>query len=566
METADLKIKVTSDVNQAIAELEKFKKEVNSVDSTSVDANKKLSDSFNNMKGSVSKSLNEVSSNFKKTETAASSLSSSTGSLVGSLSSIINPTTLLIGAVVAAAAAFYKWATATSEAEITQRQLNETIGKAVASVQAESVSLIALVNVARDANNSYADRKQAIDTLNKQYPQYLGFLTTENVNTQAATRAIVAQIFALQNLAKQKGLAKLVDKTAEELEAAKQKAREDLKNNRGALPEDANNIKVLEIRLNEFTQTLIKNTEEQNKNAVASSKLAPRGTLAAIDAQIKKLKELKETVATTPGEIAKLNGLIKQLEATRNKFDPKEIRGAKTPSFKAPKNVNIKDGKEAAGEFLKGITEEFTTKPIRFNNAIAPAAGGLPARGAAPAFDPALAAIANQILLQQQAEKTGAIVSGLLTPAFDAMFTSIIEGGANAGDAFAKALKGIVTQLTITLIKTAALAGILSLISGGASAASGKGFGFLSAFKSLLGGKSPFANAEGGVFTRPTLLGNHLFGEAGKEAIVPLNRFKEFQGGGSQPIQVSVSGSFRGSGGELLYVIDQATARRGRNG
>lgn len=34
-------------------------------------------------------------------------------------------------------------------------------------------------------------------------------------------------------------------------------------------------------------------------------------------------------------------------------------------------------------------------------------------------------------------------------------------------------------------------------------------------------------NAEGGVFLRPTLLGNHLFGEAGPEAIVPLDKYTE---------------------------------------
>jgi phage-related protein len=51
-------------------------------------------------------------------------------------------------------------------------------------------------------------------------------------------------------------------------------------------------------------------------------------------------------------------------------------------------------------------------------------------------------------------------------------------------------------------------------------------------------------HAAGGIFTKPTLLGNHLFGEAGDEALIPINKLDNMISGGSgdRPIIVYLEG------------------------
>lgn len=147
-----------------------------------------------------------------------------------------------------------------------------------------------------------------------------------------------------------------------------------------------------------------------------------------------------------------------------------------------------------------------------------------------------------------------------MTSSFETFFKTAANGGKDAFKGLIQSLKDLVIQLGFAIIKAA----ILDAISGG-------GAGLKAAKKVseyITGGGNMFFHADGGVFTRPTVLGNHVFGEAGPEAIVPLNKFPQFQssGGDSQPIHVTVSGGLVGRGSDLLYVIDKATARRGRNG
>ena len=63
--------------------------------------------------------------------------------------------------------------------------------------------------------------------------------------------------------------------------------------------------------------------------------------------------------------------------------------------------------------------------------------------------------------------------------------------------------------------------------------------------------------AEGGVVTGPTLA---MIGEAGTEAVIPLNRLGEFSGGGSQ--NVVVTG--RISGADILLSNERASRTRQR--
>lgn len=151
--------------------------------------------------------------------------------------------------------------------------------------------------------------------------------------------------------------------------------------------------------------------------------------------------------------------------------------------------------------------------------------------------------------LQDGFIKTGQVISGFLTPAFNS-FKDAIKEGKNAFQAFGQAILQSLAQVIQKLIQTAILAGIISLISGGASNAAKGGLSFAGAFKSAFGG----FRAAGG----PVQPGqSYVVGEEGPEIFRPntsgsiisnsnLNTAGSFNNAG-RTMQVVVSGRLRGS-------------------
>lgn len=99
-----------------------------------------------------------------------------------------------------------------------------------------------------------------------------------------------------------------------------------------------------------------------------------------------------------------------------------------------------------------------------------------------------------------------------LGDAFGTIPNSILQGE-NALVNFGNNIKATFAQVAQLLLKTAAIAATLSLIT---NAFGGNPISFLGAFKGLLG------LADGGITTRPTLA---MIGEADeREAIIPLSK------------------------------------------
>ena len=114
--------------------------------------------------------------------------------------------------------------------------------------------------------------------------------------------------------------------------------------------------------------------------------------------------------------------------------------------------------------------------------------------------------------------------------AFQNLFQNIANG-ANPFETLSNAVKQLVIDLAAAAAKMFLIKAIMTAINPGLGAAKGAG-GFLG---SIIGGVMPFAT--GGIVSRPTL---GMVGEAGTEAILPLDRF---QGMLAQSFQMgSVSG------------------------
>lgn len=191
-------------------------------------------------------------------------------------------------------------------------------------------------------------------------------------------------------------------------------------------------------------------------------------------------------------------------------------------------------------------------------------------------FDQFKERVAEQTQLNQEAREepawltnfreAGDLITNTLTTAFQDFFQVLFDGGSNAFDAFIQGLKKLLVQLIATTAAAAALSVILGPltaafgIGGGLSSGiqgifgiGGEGSGFLKILSALTGFK---LFAQGGVVRRPTM---GILGEAGPEAVIPLDRLSEMQGRGP----VEVYGELRLDGMDLRAAIQRVENKNG---
>jgi hypothetical protein len=136
-------------------------------------------------------------------------------------------------------------------------------------------------------------------------------------------------------------------------------------------------------------------------------------------------------------------------------------------------------------------------------------------------------------------------ITGTLGTGLQSVFESALSGTQNFFDAFAKFIENLIIKLIAAIAVAALLATVLSLTglgaAGGISGAFAGGFGGTTSgsFGSIFGSLSGMPKfADGGIVTKPTI---GMFGEAGTEAVIPINKLQDFvdtnKGGGVITIQ-----------------------------
>jgi len=159
----------------------------------------------------------------------------------------------------------------------------------------------------------------------------------------------------------------------------------------------------------------------------------------------------------------------------------------------------------------------------------------------------------------QQYNALGDIISNVVTPAFDDMFAAIGRGE-NVFKAFGQAIVQSLTQLIAKLVSTIALAGILSLITGGAAGIGFKGLaGFKNIFSGLMGFRAGGGPMSAGLAYRVGERGPETFIPETSGRMVPASQGRISQGS----MAMALSGQFRVSGNDLVLVL--ANANRSQN-
>jgi hypothetical protein len=143
-------------------------------------------------------------------------------------------------------------------------------------------------------------------------------------------------------------------------------------------------------------------------------------------------------------------------------------------------------------------------------------------------------------------------VTGAIFGMVDAM-----QQGLSLGDALGQMFGRLARSIAESLVQAAAFAGVMSLLSGGASNVAGGGVSFFTAFKSLLG------LADGGIATGPTLA---MIGEGSEsEAVLPLSKLgnimqTSFNAGSMNTNTMAQNGQFVLKGNDLVLALQRSNS------
>jgi hypothetical protein len=277
-------------------------------------------------------------------------------------------------------------------------------------------------------------------------------------------------------------------------------------------------------------------TDQENASRKAADALQKD-----IEDLFKDIVELSKGIQTTPLKQVKVKP---EKVVVDNKYSPIEFEKPLTTTELLPlqfgpdttdavKNLQqileqisfykVQKGFDTLKEYLKGTVDESVLAKIALKELGQVDFAGY--EGIATdqkKLDVLLLTIKNRI---EEIRSTAAVLGSVLTPAFAGLFEEIDRGGDALGGFFEGLTKGI-KQLFQVLLQTAAIAGIVSLITG---------VPFAGTFKTLAGFSLP-GRANGG----PVSGGNpYLIGERGPElfvpsvsgSVIPNNSIGSFMGG-----------------------------------
>lgn len=241
----------------------------------------------------------------------------------------VNPYVALATAIVALGTALYVFSTRASGAKKAAEELRDAQDEAKAKAVEEKSKLEGLVRVIQDESSSRARKVEALNQLNELMPDTLGYISEEAVRTGRAKQMIDQYIAsverqvkiesirsALSDSYKATGRAKRELGSYSTLDGVLEAAFPTLRANRmGQLASYANELDYQRELMKELKQL----QEEELTTQAKAATVKPR-SLSVIDAEIKKLKEEQEQLATTNAQFQSYSKQIAKLEAERSRI------------------------------------------------------------------------------------------------------------------------------------------------------------------------------------------------------------------------------------------------------
>ncbi len=401
------------------------------------------------------------------------------------------------------------------------------------SAAKEILKLNELVAVAKDEGQSRNVRLAAVQKLKAEYPNYLKGLSDEQI--------LAGQLGTAYDKINSALLAKATLQAAEEKVIPLLKQQVDLqlqiikaRNTIGGL----SNISDAELLANEKTKKLYVERRQAVQDIVKFTEQEK-----ALQTQV---NNLFQGLAEILRGSAPLDLVFKPEKAQKDLFDAvnrfdftQAYLKLQLKSREALKQIDLFGGKSGG---LSGFTLPLIVPPPSPLIGLGDAANDKVTNNRFKA-------------LQENIQTTADLLNKTLAPAFDAVF-SAIESGGNAFRAVGEAIKKVVLDLIKAAVEAAIFSVIINVATGGGSSIF-KGFGSL--FGKLTGLSGLIPHADGGIITRPLVAGNHLFGEAGKEAVLPLDKINDYLRPAGQFPEYLPAVQLRG---DMIYLLYQRAAAK----
>lgn len=509
----------------------------------------------------IANNLNPLLESFQRLKETAGTTG---GAFKALLSSLTGPGGLGIAlAAITAAMSFVQigfsmWSRGAKEAAESTKTLEGELTKAAAGAQTEVLQLQSLVGIARDETQSRQTRTNALKELQKEYPGYLQNITLETINSEAAIKAIDSLTAALIRKAKAQAISNILTQQLTELFEKQNKPIEDYIGsiNTAALKlakfnKDAASIKELtDLGLKFKSEDIFKSNEALNKTfdllKAVNTEQAAAGDFAGLSPE--KTKALKDTGDTLEkilkdfkqfefisGQRALNEGtseISNRIDAIKSSLDRLFALHYDSKSKEVQDFVNQLKRLEAiqAGVFTvkadvkipELVPPETLTNLDRAAEKVRKIYAEIQAN-----TNKQTGGIISEAQLKKMQE-FGQFVNTYLTAPISDFFSTLMNGGQNALEAFGQMIKGIITKLIAAAISAAIFAAIVTAVFPASAAASGgfKGvFGQAMGLGNLLKGS---ATADGGIFSGPSmrLVGEYSGAKSNPEVISPLNKLK----------------------------------------
>lgn len=243
-----------------------------------------------------------------------------------------NPIGIAIAVITALAVAIWQFSKNTKEAVTAAKMLDDVTKNAQKSISAEKTELELLLRVAKNEQVSKEERLKAIKRLNEISPEYLGNLSLENINTQAATKSVEAYTRALLKNAKVKSVEGAVMKEED-------KRTENLKK----IEQENELIKQKQEELKSYTdESAIYTVDEINNSKKRIKQLEEEN--AQIDANIKTYTSFFDDIFEAQDRNTQKSAPILELELKKEKEKLAVLEAQQAakmyPSMVEPKNSN----------------------------------------------------------------------------------------------------------------------------------------------------------------------------------------------------------------------------------
>lgn len=411
-------------------------------------------------------------------------------------------------------------------------------------VAKELVSFRELTTVAADANAPIHERKKAVEELRKEYGPFLRNLSDEQILTNQLGDAYDKINKAL--------LAKLTVQAAEEKIIPILKQQIEIQQKNADLQKDiaaaaglsqkeidaANKAGIQSVGIAAARAAGSKKELETNQKAITELQKQIDKLFDSIKGSLS-LEKLIDIDKDDP--VKKVKTKVKEIAEVLQRNHEWSPKLGVIIDFELPPPTKLNEGIQRAGERIKETTQKL--------------------------FQNGEENIWKKLIKDSQ--KVMQVYEGIADSLAN-IFGSIFKDGKVSLDGIGQALMNLIAQLAQAAIRAAILAALLSAVGFGVgpsgSLVKGLNGSFGSIFGNLLGGGAGlFGHAEGGIFSGPTMFGNHVFGEAGPEALIPLDRLNSMLGGIGRGQNIMVTGRVELGYNTLAVAIERKDRYRNRN-